>query len=75
MFVSHVVGIRLKPNSVGLDHSRINKYCKVTLYTIHTGLSIDALLTEKQKIIEKVESIAIGLGRVEKAHVTFDHPI
>ena len=53
----------------------MNINCKVILHTIHTGLSIDALLTEKQKIIEKVESIAIGLGRVEKAHVTFDHPI
>jgi hypothetical protein len=42
---------------------------------IHTGLSIHTLLTEKQKIIEKVESIAIGLGGAEKAHVTFDHPI
>jgi cytidylate kinase len=42
---------------------------------IHTGLSIHTLLTEKQKIIEKVESIAIGLGGAEKAHVSFDHPI
>jgi cytidylate kinase len=42
---------------------------------IHTGLSIHTLLKEKQKIIEKVESIAIGLGGAEKAHVTFDHPI
>jgi cytidylate kinase len=42
---------------------------------IHTGLSIHTLLTEKKKIIEKVESIAIGLGGAEKAHVSFDHPI
>jgi hypothetical protein len=28
-------------------------------------------LTEKQKIMEQVESIAIGLGGAEKAHVTF----
>jgi cytidylate kinase len=42
---------------------------------IHTGLSIHTLLTEKQKIIEKVESIATGLGGAEKAHVAFDHPI
>jgi hypothetical protein len=42
---------------------------------IHTGLSIHTLLTEKQKIIEKVESIAIGLGGAEKVHVSFDHPI
>jgi cytidylate kinase len=42
---------------------------------IHTGLSIHTLLTEKQKIIEKVESIAIGLGGAEKAHVSFEHPI
>jgi hypothetical protein len=41
---------------------------------IHTGLSIHTLLTEKKKIIEKVESIAIGLGGAEKAHVSFDHP-
>ena len=42
---------------------------------IHTGLSIHTLLTEKQKIIEKAESIVIGLGGAEKVHVTFDHPI
>jgi cytidylate kinase len=42
---------------------------------IHTGLSIHALLTEKSKIIEKVEAIAVGLGGAEKVHVTFDHPI
>jgi hypothetical protein len=42
---------------------------------IHTGLSIHTLLTEKQNIIEKVESIAIALGGAEKAHVSFDHPI
>ena len=42
---------------------------------IHTGLSIHTLLTEKQKIIEKVESITIGMGGAEKAHVIFDHPI
>jgi cytidylate kinase len=42
---------------------------------LHIGLSIHTLLTEKQKIIEKVESIAISLGGAEKAHVTFDHPI
>jgi cytidylate kinase len=40
-----------------------------------TGLSIHSLLTEKQRIIEKVESIAIGLGGAEKAHVAFDHTI
>jgi len=39
---------------------------------IHAGLSLPALLTEKQKIIEKVESIAVALGGAEKAHVTFD---
>ena len=39
---------------------------------IHTGLSIHTLLMEKQKIIEKVQAIAIGLGGAEKAHVTFD---
>jgi cytidylate kinase len=39
---------------------------------IHTGLSIHTLLTEKQKIIEKVESIAIGLGGAEKVHVAID---
>jgi hypothetical protein len=75
MFESHAAGIRLKPNNIGLDHSRININCKVTLHTIHTGLSIHALLTEKQKIIEKIESITIGLGGAEKVHVTFDHPI
>ena len=42
---------------------------------IHTGLSIHTLLTEKQKIIENVESIALGLGGAEKVHVSFDHPI
>jgi len=42
---------------------------------IQTGLSISTLLTEKQEIIEKVESIAIGLGGAEKVHVTFGHPI
>jgi cytidylate kinase len=41
---------------------------------IHTGLSIHAMLKEKQKVIEKVESIAISLGGAEKAHVSFDHP-
>ena len=39
---------------------------------IHTGLSIHTLLMEKQKIIEKVQAIAIDLGGAEKAHVTFD---
>jgi cytidylate kinase len=39
---------------------------------IHTGLSIHTLLMEKQKMIEKVQAIAIGLGGAEKAHVTFD---
>jgi hypothetical protein len=38
---------------------------------IRTGLSIHTRLTEKQKIMEKVESIAISLGGAEKAHVTF----
>jgi len=42
---------------------------------IPTGLSIHTLLAEKQRIIEKVQSIAIGLGGAEKVHVTFDHPI
>ena len=42
---------------------------------IHTGLSIHTLLAEKQKTIEKVEAIAIGLGGAEKIHVTFDHMI
>jgi len=42
---------------------------------IDTGLSIHTLLTEKQKIFEKVESIAIGMGGAEKVRVTFDHPI
>jgi hypothetical protein len=39
---------------------------------IHTGLSTSTLLTEKQKIIAKVESIAIGLGGAEKVHVAID---
>jgi cytidylate kinase len=42
---------------------------------IHTGLSIHTLLTEKSKIIEKVEAIAVALGGAEKVHVTFDPPI
>jgi cytidylate kinase len=42
---------------------------------IHTGLSMHTLLTEKQKIIEKVETIAIGLGGAERAHVTLDSPV
>lgn len=42
---------------------------------IQAGLSLHALLTEKQKFIEKVESIALGLGGAEKVHVTFDNPI
>lgn len=41
---------------------------------IRTGLSIHTRLTEKQKIMEKVESIAISLGGAEKAHVTFGLP-
>jgi cytidylate kinase len=41
---------------------------------IHAGLSIHTRLTEKQKIMEQVESIAIGLGGAEKAHVTFGLP-
>jgi hypothetical protein len=41
---------------------------------IRTGLSIHTRLTEKQKIMEKVESIAIGLGGAEKAYVTFEPP-
>jgi cytidylate kinase len=39
---------------------------------IHAGLSIPGLLAERQKTIEKVESIAVALGGAEKAHVTFD---
>jgi cytidylate kinase len=42
---------------------------------IHTGLSIHTLLIEKQKIIERVEAIAIDLGGAEKVQVTFEHPI
>ena len=42
---------------------------------IHTGLSIHTLLAEKQRIVEKVEAVAIGLGGAEKVSVTFDHPI
>ena len=45
------------------------------IVNIHTGLSIHTLLMEKQKIIAKVESIAIGLGGAEKVQVTFDHTI
>lgn len=42
---------------------------------IPTGFSIQSLLTEKAKIIEKVEAIAVGLGGAAKAHVSFDHSI
>jgi hypothetical protein len=42
---------------------------------IPTGFSIHTLLTEKAKIIEKVEAIAVGLGGAEKTRVSFDHPI
>lgn len=42
---------------------------------IHTGLSIHTLLAEKQRIVEKVEAVALGLGGAEKVSVTFDHPI
>lgn len=45
------------------------------LVHIHTGLSIHTLLAEKQKIVEKVEAIAIELGGADKVHVTFEHPI
>ena len=41
---------------------------------IHTGLSTHALLTERRAIVEKVESIAIGLGGAEKVTVDFDFP-
>jgi cytidylate kinase len=40
---------------------------------IHTGVSLHTRLAEKQKIIEKVQSIAVGLGGAEKAHVAIDH--
>jgi hypothetical protein len=42
---------------------------------ITTGLSIHTLLLEKQKIVERVEALAIELGGAEKVRVTFDHPI
>jgi hypothetical protein len=45
------------------------------LVNIHTGLSIHTLLSEKQKIVEKVEAIAIELGGAEKVRVIFEHPI
>ena len=41
---------------------------------IHTGLS-QRLLSGKDRIIENVASIAIGLGGAEKVHVNFANPI
>jgi hypothetical protein len=41
---------------------------------IHTGLS-QRLLSGKDRIIENVASIAIGLGGAERVHVNFTNPI
>ena len=57
-----------------LDRLGRDKKKYVAFIRIRTGLSIHMRLTEKQKIMEKVESIAIGLGGAEKAHVTFETP-
>lgn len=42
---------------------------------ITTGLSIHSLLLEKQKIIDRVETLAIEMGGAERVRVSFDHPI
>jgi cytidylate kinase len=42
---------------------------------ITTGFSIHTLLLEKQKLVDRVEALAIELGGAEKVIVTFDHPI
>jgi hypothetical protein len=42
---------------------------------ITTGLSIHTLLLEKQKIVDRVQALAIELGGAEKVSVSFDHPI
>jgi len=42
---------------------------------ITTGLSIHSLLLEKQKIIDRVEALAIELGGADRVRVSFDHPI
>jgi cytidylate kinase len=42
---------------------------------ITTGLSIHTLLLEKQKIVDRVQALAVELGGAEKVSVSFDHPI
>jgi hypothetical protein len=45
------------------------------IVNITTGLSIHTLLLEKQKIVYRVEALAIEIGGAEKVRVSFDHPI